>query len=871
MQNEGYTLKQIASVVGGQLIGNQLDTIIVKEILFDSRLLIDAENTLFFALNGGRNDGHKYIKDLYEKGVKAFVVNKNYVENYVKTRLIASPQYPDSVFIAVDDTLSALQKLAAYHRSQFDIPVVGITGSNGKTVVKEWLYQILSPSMSVCRSPKSYNSQIGVPLSVWQMNHTHNVALFEAGISRPGEMEKLREIIKPTIGIFTNIGAAHGKNFKDIQQKIEEKTKLFAGVKNLIYCKDTVEIADIIAENKINSFTWSRINRDADLFVLTVIHNDAVCKDARPCVSTEIVAIFHGKSISITIPFIDDASIENAINCWCVALLLGLPNDVIANRMAHLEAVEMRMELKAGVRNCLIINDSYNNDRNALAIALDFMNAQHHDNKVLILSDILQSELKEEDLYKDIAQLIENKGVDTFIGIGPAISKYMSSSKKVKACLDPTGYDVKSCGDKTCLIPMEKIKSYFYKTTSDFLANHPMKMFENQIVLLKGARSFEFERIMKVLQQKSHETIMEINLDNLVKNLNYYRGKLKKDTKMMVMVKAFAYGSGNYEVSNVLAFHHVDYLTVAYADEGVELRNKGIKLPIMVMTPETNTFDFIIKHGLEPDIYSFRCLSQLEDAINQLDTEVKEPVGIHIKVDTGMHRLGFLPDDIDALIERIKVNPKLKIMSVFSHFATSDMPEEDGFVMHQVGQFEMMSQKIIKAFPYKIMRHLLNTAGITRFTEYQYDMVRLGIGVYGVPVCDEDRGKLHNVMALKSTIKQIKEYGPGETIGYGRHGKITKPSRIAVIPIGYADGLRRELGNGNASFWVNGKAAPIIGNVCMDLTMIDITGIDCQEDDTAVLFDDNHPIEIIANACNTIPYEIMTRISQRVKRIYVKE
>ena len=846
MQNEGYTIKRIASVVGGQLIGNQSDTIIVKDILFDSRLLVDAENTLFFALSGGRNDGHKYIDDLYEKGVKAFVVNKNYVKNGCD----------DAIFIAVDDTLSALQRLAAYHRSQFDIPVVGITGSNGKTVVKEWLYQILSPSMSVCRSPKSYNSQIGVPLSVWQMNSSNEVAVFEAGISRPGEMEKLRDIIKPTIGVFTNIGPAHGKNFKDIQQKIEEKIKLFEcrdaarHIQTLVYCKDHQEIAEIVEKHGVPTFSWSRHDKNADLFVSSIKTSE----------SSEISAIFQGNTIKITIPFIDDASIENAINCWCVALLLGLPNEKIAERMAHLEAVEMRMELKAGVRNCLIINDSYNNDRNALAIALDFMNAQHHDNKVLILSDILQSELKEEDLYKNVAQLIENKGVDTFIGIGEALcSSFRAEQRGVE----------KSSLPKIHL--NRKIQSFFYKSTSDFLNNHPMKMFENQIVLLKGARSFEFERIMKVLQQKSHETILEINLDNLVKNLNYYRGKLKKDTKMMVMVKAFAYGSGNYEVSNTLAFHHVDYLTVAYADEGVELRHKGIKLPIMVMTPETNTFDIIIKHGLEPDIYSFRCLSQLEDAINQLDTELKEPVGIHIKVDTGMHRLGFLPDDIDALIERIKANPKIKIMSVFSHFATSDMPEEDAFVMHQVEQFELMSQKILKAFPYKIMRHLLNTAGITRFTEYQYDMVRLGIGVYGVPVCDEDRGKLHNVMSLKSTIKQIKEYGPGETIGYGRHGKITKPSRIAVIPIGYADGLRRELGNGNACFWVNGKAAPIVGNVCMDLTMIDVTGIDCQEDDTAVLFDDNHPIEIIANACNTIPYEIMTRISQRVKRIYVKE
>ena len=830
MQNEGYTVKRIASVVGGQIIGNQLDTVVVKDILFDSRLLVDAENTLFFALYSGRNDGHKYITELYEKGVRAFVVSENF----------ASSQCPDATFIVVDDTLDALQKLAAHHRAQFNIPVVGITGSNGKTVVKEWLYQILSPSLSVCRSPKSYNSQIGVPLSVWQMEKSHEIAVFEAGISRPGEMRKLREIIKPTIGVFTNIGPAHGKNFKDIQQKIEEKIKLFDGIEKLIYCKDNREIAEIVEKHGIRTFAWSKTDKTADLFVSSIEISE----------NSEISAIFRGNSIRITIPFIDNASIENAINCWCVALLLGVPNDVIAERMAHLESVEMRMELKAGVRNCLIINDSYNNDRNALAIALDFMNAQHHDNKVLILSDILQSELKEEDLYKNIAQLIENKGVDTFIGIGEAICRNMQQQLSFRA---------------------KRGISYYYPTTSDFLANHPMKMFENQIVLLKGARSFEFERIMKVLQQKSHETILEINLDNLVKNLNYYRGKLKKDTKMMVMVKAFAYGSGNYEVSNALAFHHVDYLTVAYADEGVELRNKGIRLPIMVMTPETNTFDIIIKHGLEPDIYSFRCLSQLEDAINQLDTELKEPVGIHIKVDTGMHRLGFLPDEIDTLIERVKANPKLKINSVFSHFATSDMPEEDDFVKYQINQFEMMSQRIVSAFPYKIMRHLLNTAGITRFTEYQYDMVRLGIGVYGVAVCDEDRSKLHNVMSLKTTIKQIKEYGPGETIGYGRHGKITKPSRIAVIPMGYADGLRRQLGNGNACFWVNGKAAPIIGNICMDLTMIDVTGIDCQEDDTAILFDENHPIEAIAEACDTIPYEIMTRISQRVKRIYVKE
>ena len=836
MRNEVYTIKRIASVVGGEVIGNQSVDYIIRNILFDSRLFVEPENTVFFALTGGRNDGHKYIAELYEKGVRAFVVNAFSDTNSYNN-------YPEAAFIVVDNTLAALQKLAAYHRSQFDIPVVGITGSNGKTVVKEWLYQMLSPSMTVCRSPKSYNSQIGVPLSVWQLNNSHDIALFEAGISRPDEMQKLADIVKPTIGVFTNIGPAHGKNFENIQQKIEEKLKLFCNnIEKLVYCKDNSEIAEIIARHDIHTFSWSRNDRDANLFIASVNSNSD---------NTVIKAVYHGKEISVTIPFIDDASIENAINCWCVLLLLNFPNKTIAKRMEHLESVEMRMELKAGVRNCLIINDSYNNDLNALAIALSFMNAQHHDNKVLILSDILQSELPEEVLYKNVAQLVDNKGVDTFIGIGPALCSLFKPGGKIALS--------------------EKITSYFYQSTSDFLANHPMQSFDSQIVLLKGARNFQFERIMKMLQQKSHETVLEVNLDNLVQNLNYYRAKLKKETKIMVMVKAFAYGSGNYEVSNTLAFHNVDYLTVAYADEGVDLRNRGIKLPIMVMTPETNTFDHIIKYNLEPDIYSFRSLSQLEDAINQLDAELKEPVGIHIKLDTGMHRLGFLPEDIDTLIERIKANPKLTVKSVFSHLATSDMPEQSDFVMHQIGNYEAMSSKIVSAFPYPIIRHILNTAGVSRFTEYQYDMVRLGIGVYGVSPCEEDRGKLHNVMSLKTTIKQIKEYGPGETVGYGRNGKITKPTRIAVVPIGYADGLRRQLGNGKACFWVNGMAAPIVGNVCMDLCMIDVTGINCQEDDTAVLFDDNHPIEAIAEACDTIPYEIMTRISQRVKRIYVKE
>lgn len=824
MQNMDYTLNWIAEVVNGKIIDNQRYNIRIKNILFDSRLLVEPVNTLFFALQSGRNDGHKYIDELYEKGVRAFVVNDTFrVKN-------------DASYVVVRDTLAAMQRLAAYHRSRFSIPVVGITGSNGKTIVKEWLYQILSPTFSVVRSPKSYNSQVGVPMSVWQMDAGHDIAVFEAGISKPGEMANLRDMIRPTIGVFTNIGPAHGKNFVTTEQKVEEKMKLFSSEMSVcVYCKDQKHVASAMERAAIKTFSWSREDADCDLFI----------SDVSKGVSTEISAVYRGGKMSVNIPFIDDASVENAIHCWCVALIFNLPDDVIKERMARLESVEMRMELKAGIRDCLIINDAYNNDRNALAIALDFMNAQRHDNKTLILSDIMQSELEEKQLYSTIAKLIEGKGVDNLIGIGRAVSENLKD--------------------------IHLRNTYFYDTTDEFLARHPMQMFADQVVLLKGARDFGFERIMNVLQKKSHETVLEINLDNLVKNLNYYRGKLKKDTRLMAMVKAFAYGSGNHEISNVLSFHHVDYLTVAYADEGVELRNQGIRLPIMVMTPETNTFDTIIKHGLEPDIYSFHCLSQLEEAVNQSDVTFNEPVKIHIKLDTGMHRLGFLPEDIDALIDRVKANPDIKIQSVFTHLATADMPEENAFTKQQIDAFEAMSSKIVSAFPHKILRHVLNTAGTTRFTDYQYDMVRIGIGLYGVASCEEDRGRLHNVISLKSTIKQIKEYGPGETVGYGRHGKITKPSRIAVIPIGYADGLRRQLGNGAACFHVNGRPAPIIGNVCMDLCMIDVTDIECREDDTAVLFDENHPIEAISNACGTIPYEIMTGISQRVKRIYVKE
>ena len=824
-----YTIDKIASIIEGKLIGENDKSLVIKDLLFDSRMLVMPENTLFFALKSHRNDGNKYIKELYDKGVRSFVVEK-------------MPEIAgigdDAVFILVDNTLKSLQKVAASHRGNFDIPVIGITGSNGKTIIKEWLYQIFSPEISVARSPKSYNSQIGVPVSLWQLNENHRIGIFEAGVSRPDEMQNLKDIIQPTIGIFSNIGAAHGKNFDSISSKVEEKLKLFHNVDTLIYCLDHKEIKEAVDKLNVATFTWSRNDEHADVLIYSIEkEEDATTIKAfvRDCEA----------NVKITIPFTDDASVENAIHCWLTALKFNISDGVIEKKMSQLAPVAMRMELKSGINNCEIINDSYNSDFNALTIALDFMNQQHHGKKrVVILSDILQSELKEDDLYEKIAQQIKSKGVNLIIGIGEAI---MRQSAK---------FDI------------EKV---FYRDVKEFLANHHIETFHNQFILIKGARDFGFEKISRVLQEKAHETILEINLNNLVKNMNYYRSKLKSDTKLMVMVKAFAYGSGNFEVSNVLEFHHADYLTVAYADEGIELRRKGITLPIVVMTPEINTFESIIKNNLEPDIYSFRSLSLLEDAIENLDTQLNAPIGIHIKLDTGMHRLGFLPGDIDELLERLKSNDKIVVKSVFSHLAGSDSQEFNDFTMKQINNFEAMSSKIVNALPYKILRHILNSAGISRFTDYQYDMVRLGIGIYGIAPCEEDKGKLRTVVSLKTTIVQIKEYEVGETIGYSRRGKIEKKSRIGVVPIGYADGLKRELGNGNACFYVNGKAAPIIGNICMDMCMIDLTGIDCKEDDTAILFNEDYPVERIAEACDTIPYEILTSISQRVKRIYYQE
>ena len=828
MQHQFYTLPEVATVVGGQLVGNP-EGLKISDLLIDSRHLVDARQALFFALTSTRNDGHKYIKELYDKGLRAFVVK----------RLPETP-CPAAAFIVVEDTMKALQALAAHHRQQFDIPVIGITGSNGKTIVKEWLFQMLSADFNIVRSPKSYNSQVGVPLSVWQMNENNTLAIFEAGISEPEEMAALQQVVSPTIGVFTNIGQAHDENFISRDQKAGEKLNLFTKAEKLVYCMDFPEIHQVVIRSGLSSkfqlFTWSRKFEEADLFV------KSVTKDEH---SARMECVYRSENHEFVIPFSDDASIENALHCIAVCLQMNYAPNRIAERLKNLASVAMRLEIKAGMNNCTLINDYYNSDINSLSIALDVMRHQtQHRQNVVILSDILQSGRNEVDLYADIAQLLKNKGVDMLIGIGEAISRQSSQFE---------------------------MESHFFPNVADFLMHFPFSKFSHQTILLKGARAFEFEHISLELQEKAHETVLEINFNHLVGNLNYFRSKIKPETKLMVMVKAFGYGSGNLEVSNVLQFHNVDYLTVAFADEGVELRRAGINLPIMVMSPEVNSYDNIIKYHLEPEVFSFRNLDCIERAIRNLALPEAHPVNVHIKLDTGMHRLGFSKDELPELISRIKANPMLHVKSVFSHLATADNPAEDEFTLSQIRSFEEGSQMIVEAFPHKVLRHILNTAGITRFPQYQFDMVRLGIGLYGVPTCEADKDALQPVVALKTTINQIKQIPAGDSIGYNRHGHAERDMCIGIVPIGYADGLSRLLGNGNGKFYVNGHQVPVVGDICMDMCMLDLTDVEAAEGDTVVIFDAEHDIADIAKACQTIPYEIMTRVSQRVKRVYYQE
>ncbi len=827
MSDSIYTIVDVAAIVSGKLLENAFPGNRISDLLTDSRKVNHPSGSLFFAIKGERHDGHKFVEDLFRQGVRNFII----------TELLPAFEKLAANFIIVDNALDAMQKLTAYHRRKFTIPVIGITGSNGKTIVKEWIYQLLRIDKIIVRSPKSYNSQIGVPLSVWLMNEDHQLAIFEAGISFPGEMEKLENIIKPDIGIFTNIGSAHDENFSDDVQKIQEKLRLFSNVSTLIYCKDYPVLQKEIENFKfdkanIRVFSWSRKSK-ADLQVGRI---------NRIGDETEIQAVHENNFINIKIPFIDEASIENSILCWALMLTMDYDNEIIRERMHFLSPVAMRLELKTGINNCSVINDSYNSDIGSLTIALDFLNQQkQHAKKTIILSDILQSGKNEESLYREVAGLLKAKGVDQLIGIGPAIGRQAS---------------------------LFDLSKKFFHSTDDFLREFSPLDFRDETILLKGARPFGFEAISKMLQQKAHETVLEINLNALEHNLNYYRSRLKPNTKIMAMVKATSYGSGSYEIANVMQFHHVDYLAVAYTDEGIELRKAGITLPIMIMNPELMSFELMLRYKLEPEIYNFRLLNQLHDVLKRYEGE---PFKIHIKLDTGMHRLGFEESDINSLVVRLNNNRNIKVQSIFTHLSSSDEAEHDGFTKMQIQSFANLSKEIKQSLTYPVMLHVLNSSGILRFNESQFDMVRLGIGLYGFSATANEQSQLQQVATLKTTISQIRNVSANETIGYNRKGKLKRDTVVATVAIGYADGINRRLGNGVGKMLVNGKPAPIIGNVCMDMCMLDITDVKAREGDEVIVFGSDYPVTIMAEATGTIPYEILVNVSQRVKRVYFQE
>ena len=816
-----YTIENIVNLLDVKRIGNCESN--VDWLLTDSRSLCFAEETLFFALKSKRNDGHKYIPDLYERGVRNFVVS-DLPQNM--------DAYTDANFLQTDNPLKALQKLAEKHRAKFDIPVVGITGSNGKTVVKEWIYQLLSPDHIVTRSPRSYNSQIGVPLSVWLMNEKTEVAVFEAGISEMNEMEHLQSIIRPTIGILTNIGGAHQENFYSLNDKCMEKLALFKDCDVVVYDGDNEMISSCVSKCLFGAreIAWSKVDNERPLYIESIKKGDT---------STTIRYRYLGMPNEYTIPFIDNASVENSLHSLAVALYMMVPAEEITRRMALLEPVAMRLEVKEGKNNCTLINDSYNSDLASLDIALNFMARRSEEmgrKRTLILSDLLETGQSSKFLYRQVADLVKTHGVDRIIGIGTEISEASSRFE---------------------------VEKHFFHTTEEFLASDWLLNLRNEVVLIKGSRSFHFDLITERLELKVHETNLEINLNALVDNLNHYRSKLKPDTKMVCMVKASAYGAGSYEIAKTLQDHRVDYLAVAVADEGSELRKAGITSSIIIMNPELTSFKTLFDYKLEPEVYNFHLLNEL---IKAAEKEGVNNFPIHIKLDTGMHRLGFAPSEVPELIRRLKRQSAVIPRSVFSHLVGSDSTRFDAFTRRQIEMFEQATEELQSAFTHKILRHICNTAGIARYPGAQFDMVRLGVGLYGVdPFTNR---MLHNVSTLKTTILQIRDVPQEETVGYSRKGRLDRDSRIAAIPIGYADGLNRHLGNGRAWCLVNGQRAPYVGNICMDVCMIDVTDIDCKEGDKVIIFGEGLPVTELAEILDTIPYEILTSVSTRVKRVY---
>lgn len=824
-----YTIGDITKIIKGKHTGPDAGYI-VSRLLTDSRSLTFPEETLFFAITTKHGDGHNYIENLYERGVRCFVVERE--DN--------NATLPDANFVLVKDSVAALQQLAAHHRSTFEIPIVGVTGSDGKTIVKEWLYQLTAGKYMVTRSPRSYNSQIGVPLSVWKLSKESTLGIFEAGISEKQEMDRLQRVICPTIGIITNISGAHQENFSDMQEKCCEKLQLFKKCEIVIYNADNELLSSCVSRSILPSkeIAWSQTDSERPLYIIAIEKHEE---------NTTIKYRYLAFENEYTIPFVDDASIEDSINCLAAALYLMIPADEIARRMAMLEPVAMRLEVKEGKNGCMLINDSYNSDTASLDIALDFMERRcrtmPHLKKTLLLSDIKQTGLSASALYSVVAQHIASHGIEKFIGIGKEIAEEEERLRRI------------GC------------ECHFFESTARFLESDLPASFTNEAILIKGSRSFRFEEISEALEKKVHQTILEVNLSALAANLNRYRNNLCEGTKTICMVKASAYGAGAMEVARTLQDCHADYLAVAVADEGAELRRAGINTGIIVMNPEPGSFRTLFENKLEPEVYSFGMLHMLVQAASR---EGITDYPVHIKIDTGMHRLGFLPQEIPALIEKLKRQNALTPRSVFSHFVGSDSPLFDDFSKEQERRFAQASEALQGAFSHKILRHICNSAGAERFTGSQYDAVRLGIGLYGISPIGDDHS-LQPISTLKTIILQIHEIPESETVGYSRRGTLTRTSRIAALPIGYADGLNRHLGNRRGYCIINGKEAPYIGNICMDVCMVDVTDIDCHEGDEVEIFGPALPVTKVAEWLETIPYEVLTAVSTRIKRVYYSD
>jgi len=834
------TFSHLVRITDGKTLHLNNKQRIIRYLVTDSRKAVLSEESLFFAIRGERHDGNHFIKPLYKQGIRQFVV-----ENLSEAVL---SDLPEANILQVADVVDALQKLVAFHRSQFEISVVGITGSNGKTVVKEWLGQLLAPHQYIIKSPKSYNSQIGVPLSVWEMNAAHQMALFEAGISLPDEMEKLEQVIRPTVGIFTNIGPAHDEGFATRKQKVEEKAKLFAHCPTVIYCADYPEIDQALQaqqkkDPKKKLIGWTRKNKSRVFAQLIAVEKNTSRQETGLS-----VAVQKGNYYHFTLPFTDDASIENSMHCIVFMLFHRYTADAIQKGLKSLRKLSMRMELKQGIHNCYLVDDSYSNDLAGLQIALDFQTQQKQsENYTVILSDLVQSGEAEVELYQKVAQMLQSRNISRFVGIGEAIGRQ-------KGVFD------EEIG-KNCA---------FYQNTETFLREIKPDTFRNEVILVKGARQFGFERIVGQLQQKIHGTVLEINLDALTHNLNFYRSRLQAGTKMMAMVKAFSYGGGSFEIANLLQFHRIDYLAVAYADEGITLRENGIHLPIMVMNPSPDNYTKMAEFRLESEIYSLRTLEAFLQFCAGNDEKNMPP--IHLKIDTGMHRLGFQPEEMEKLVELLQQNPEVKVASIFSHLAGADEERFNEFSHKQINIYQKCYEQVASALGYRPFRHILNSAGILRFPDYHWDMVRLGIGLYGEEVSGLEQAALQPISTLKTVVSQIKHINKGETVGYGRRGLAETDMKIATIAIGYADGFGRKFGNGNARVLIQNQSAPTIGNICMDMSMVDVSHIkNVREGDEVVIFGPALPVRTLAVNAGTIPYEILTGVSERVKRIYYAE